>query len=107
MTGSLGLDLSGEDGGGSGGAGGLAGELRPLVEEAEGVLDLLLGDQDALDPVGRSRSAARPANGAFRPSAIERGVDRRRPAGGERLVQGGAQLGLDRDDAHARRRSRP
>ena len=54
----------------------LAGELRALVEEAERLADLLLGDEHDLDAERRcrSRSASSPANGAVSPSAIVSGV---------------------------------
>ena len=56
----LGLDLAGEERGGRDGAGRLAGELRALVEEAERVLDLLLGDEDALEVAADLERRGRP-----------------------------------------------
>ena len=43
------VDLPGEERGGGGSAGGFDGELGPLVEEAEGVFDLVFGDEDAFE----------------------------------------------------------
>ena len=96
----LGLHLAREQRCERGGAGGLARELRARVEEAERVLDLLLGDEHPLDPAAElDRDAAR-----------ERGVqavrdrprlDRDGRARGERRMQGLARLRLDRDDANA------
>ena len=67
-------DLSGQQRPRRGRPGGLAGELRALVEEAEAVLDLLFGDEDALDPErrGRSRPRCRPrtAHRARRRSSV-------------------------------------
>ena len=96
-------------GGHGDGAGRLAGELRALVEEAERVLDLVLLDEHELRPRarGRSLSACSPANGAARPSAIERGRSTGTGSSCARpSVQRVRALGLDADHAHVRERRR-
>ena len=72
-------------------AGGLGGELGPLVEEAEPLLDLLLGDQDGLDPeleAERDRKRAREGRVQAVGDRVRRHRDGR--AGGEAVVEGAA-----------------
>ncbi len=105
-TGALGLDLAREQRRDRDRAGGLAGELGALVEEAEGLGDLLLADEHALE---RAAGLERERAGEGGVEAVgDRGrLDRDRPARRDAGVQRRARArARPRRTRHPRRRER-